>query len=418
MSLDMPKPILEILERIRSRGGDACVVGGALRDRILGRPVKDYDIAASLTPDEILSLFADCQTYTIGKRFGTITVVLDGMPAEITTYRGETGYSDYRRPDRVFFVQDIQMDLTRRDFTINAMAYCPLRGLIDPFGGQSDLEHQRIRTVGDPAERFSEDPLRMLRAVRFAAHLSFHLVQETQDALAAHKNRLKLVAKERIREEMEGILMAPKAGSGIALLKETGLLTVVLGQTRLQEPLPEMDVLPHDLALRLAVLLRSEGCTDPEAVRPLLNHLRFNKETLRACLRFLSAYAALIASGITPVSVKKVMAGLGFEDTCSLLQWYRIGQAGGTLSQQAAAQAFAHGMEMAEAVRRRKDPLTLKDLALTGEDLLCLPVFRAEPRLIGDALQTALQWVLEDPGANRADLLLRRLQAFYPSRDC
>ena len=417
-SLDMPKPVLNILERIRLAGGDACVVGGALRDWLLDRPVQDYDIAASLTPDEILSLFEDCPTYTAGKRFGTVTVVLDGMPAEITTYRGETGYSDYRRPDQVFFVQDIRTDLARRDFTINAMAYCPLHGLIDPFDGQSDLTRQCIRTVGNPAERFSEDPLRMLRAVRFASRLSFHLAQETKDALAIHKDLLKEVAKERIREELEGILTAIHAGSGIALLKETGLLGVLLGYAREQESLPDIDVLPPDLALRTAVLLRSEGYEDLESARQLLNRLRFDKETLRSCLRFLTAYSALIASGITPVSIKKIMAVLGFEGTYKVLQWHRSGQAGGALSPQAAAQAFAQGMDMAETIRNRKDPLTLKDLAITGEDLCVLPAFRADPRLIGDALQTALQWVLEDPCANRADLLLRRLKALYPPHEC
>lgn len=202
----------------------AYLVGGCVRDSILGVPPKDFDIATSARPEEVISLFT--KVIPTGIKHGTVTVMVSDVPVEVTTFRTEGVYTDARHPDHVEFVRDVKEDLSRRDFTINAIAMNAME-TVDPFGGRLDIQGRIIRCVGDPNERFSEDPLRMMRAIRFACRLGFHIEEKTMEAIKSNAGRLVSVSNERIRDEFTKTLVADSA-KGLMLLHETGLIGHVI----------------------------------------------------------------------------------------------------------------------------------------------------------------------------------------------
>lgn len=266
-------------------GKQLFLVGGAVRDRLLGREGYDIDLATDALPSEIKALSALANPdsiYTVGEKFGTIGLVFDGRTAEITTFRSEK-YEPLSRKPAVTFGTSLQGDLSRRDFTINAIAYDLINSrLIDPFGGVRDLKAGLIRAVGDPAQRFDEDPLRLLRAVRFAAQLGFTIEPYTGKAIAASKDKLRTVSQERIADELNKILLSPNPGYGIRLMVELSLAEVVLpeivpmlgldqGDLRhkdvLEHTLAVLDNTPPDLALRWTALLHDIGKPATKTVR-------------------------------------------------------------------------------------------------------------------------------------------------------
>ena len=202
----LPQEGLFVLERLEQRGFECWFVGGAVRDLLRGVPAHDSDLATSATPRDVIASFPDIPVLTTGVKHGTVTVVVDHVPVEVTTYRTETTYADARHPDQVQFTGRLQDDLSRRDFTVNAMALHPTRGLVDLFGGKEDLQHGVIRCVGEPALRFQEDALRILRALRFVSKLSFELDEETAKAAREAKDSLALLSRERVQSECTGIL--------------------------------------------------------------------------------------------------------------------------------------------------------------------------------------------------------------------
>lgn len=203
-----PDFIFKIIKRIEGSGFEAYAVGGCVRDYILGKTPNDWDIATSATPDEIMTVFEDIPTIPTGIKHGTVTVISDNIPVEITTYRIDGEYTDNRRPETVTFSQSITDDLSRRDFTVNAMAFNPKSGLIDPFGGQTDIQHKLLRCVGDPEKRFHEDALRIMRAIRFCAVLGFDTEPDTKAAIFDCRELLTSIAAERISSELEKLVMA------------------------------------------------------------------------------------------------------------------------------------------------------------------------------------------------------------------
>lgn len=211
-----------IIETIERAGGEAYVVGGAVRDTLLGRVPGDYDLATSLLPDEVIPLFP--VVIPTGLEHGTVTIVLEHVPFEVTTFRSESTYSDRRRPDHVTLGVSLEEDLTRRDFTINAMALKPT-GLVDLFGGQADLASKIIRTVGRPEERFEEDALRMIRAFRFMSQLEFSLDGLTERAIAKQAETIQHVAIERVAIEFEKLLLGPGRAAALQAMLRTGLAT-------------------------------------------------------------------------------------------------------------------------------------------------------------------------------------------------
>ena len=211
-----------VVTQLMSAGHEAFWVGGCIRDELLQRPVNDMDITTSALPEQVVSIFARC--IPTGLQHGTITVLQNKYGFEVTTFRTESGYADHRRPEQVFFVNDVKEDLRRRDFTINAMA-CSIEGpLIDPFGGAEDLHLRLVRCVGDAEERFEEDALRMLRCVRFASTLDFRVAKNTWRGLLRQRDKLAHIAVERVRAELEKIVEGPHPRRGLGMLSRSGLL--------------------------------------------------------------------------------------------------------------------------------------------------------------------------------------------------
>ncbi|MBO4878101.1 MAG: CCA tRNA nucleotidyltransferase [Ruminococcus sp.] len=197
---------IKALERMEKAGYEAYLVGGCVRDQLMGRSVHDHDITTSAMPEQVMEVFSDCTVIPTGIKHGTVTVIFEGEPLEITTFRVDGSYSDSRRPDNVSFTTDIRDDLSRRDFTMNAIAASADGRIVDPFGGSEDIEKGVIRCVGDPEKRFNEDALRILRAVRFAAQLGFAIDEETAAAVHGMKSRLGLISAERIRDEIDKLI--------------------------------------------------------------------------------------------------------------------------------------------------------------------------------------------------------------------
>ena len=225
MEIKIPFRVEKIINALEEKGFEAYAVGGCIRDSIIGRLPSDWDIATSALPEEVSLCFN--KTYATGILHGTITVIIEEQAFEVTTFRTEEGYSDFRRPDKVNFVRSLEEDLKRRDFTINAMAYNPTKGLIDLFDGAKDIKAGIIRSVGDPKERFSEDALRLLRAVRFAARLGFEIENITAEGIEACAKLITKISKERIREELTGILMSENPDY-IERLYDYGVLNYIL----------------------------------------------------------------------------------------------------------------------------------------------------------------------------------------------
>lgn len=228
--IELPLSAAALLERLASAGYEAWVVGGCVRDRLLGRAPHDWDITTSALPEQLMALFSNA--IPTGLTHGTVTVPTPDGAIEVTTYRMEVGYSDHRRPDAVRFLDTVDGDLARRDFTINAMAWHPVRGLRDPFDGQGSLTRREIRCVGDPDRRFAEDALRILRALRFAARFTFTIEPATAAAMRAHAAELRYVAAERIYTELCGLLNADGASLGEQYPE---ILTAATARLRLPE---------------------------------------------------------------------------------------------------------------------------------------------------------------------------------------
>ena len=262
-----------LLARLHGAGYAAYAVGGCVRDSLLGRTPQDWDLCTSARPEQVLALFGEGQCIPTGLQHGTVTIKFGGQLYETTTFRTEGAYTDGRHPDEVHFVPDVRQDLARRDFTINAMAYNDAEGLIDPFGGQQDLQQGILRAVGDPATRFEEDALRILRLYRFAARFGFAIDPPTGQAARALCAHLDCVSVERIEEELSKLLAAPAPA---AYLDEKILKVIIpeLSAPALQVAKPVVDACPagtEDLPVRWAALLMSLG---EDGTRKALKRLR------------------------------------------------------------------------------------------------------------------------------------------------
>ena len=269
----LPQAVRYVLERLEDAGFAAYAVGGCVRDSLLGLAPHDWDLCTAARPEQVMELFGEKQCIPTGLQHGTVTVKRDGRLYEITTFRTEGAYTDGRHPDAVQFVPDVREDLARRDFTINAMAYNEAEGLVDPFGGQKDLQNGLLRAVGEPQQRFTEDALRILRLYRFAARFGFALDAATARAARQLAPHLDCISAERIQEELTKLLAAPQPGAYL----EPAVLAVVLPEltpAALEAAKPVLDACPageENLPVRWAALLRSLG---ESATRRVLKRLR------------------------------------------------------------------------------------------------------------------------------------------------
>ncbi|BAU28861.1 tRNA nucleotidyltransferase (CCA-adding enzyme) [Aneurinibacillus soli] len=347
----------QVLTTLEGAGYTAYFVGGYVRDTILGRTVHDLDVATSAHPEDVIRLFA--RTVPTGMQHGTVTVLIHGVPIEVTTYRTESSYADHRRPDRVAFVDRIEEDLARRDFTVNAMAL-GLRGeVIDPFGGQEDLKRGLIRAVGRPQERFAEDALRMLRCIRFASQLRFDIDEQTFNAVRAQADTLGHVAVERISAEWNKALAAPGAVDAVQAVRTTGLFAHMPGVAGLLADQPDEWNLQaitrlSGLAERWAYLFLLGEKTD--RVSSVLRALRCEKKLIQACGSTVRIVQALrVRPDTREINRLLVENGLAAVERAAMVQDVLAGQSG-----------------TAEALRRRHEQLpvqALTELAVSGADL-------------------------------------------------
>lgn len=256
--------VAPIMDRLAASGYEAYVVGGAVRDHLLGRPIHDIDVATSAHPGQVIRLFR--RTIPTGVQHGTVTVVLHGRPYEVTTFRSESGYTDFRHPNSVCFESSLDKDLMRRDFTINALAMDRSGAIIDLFHGREDMAERKIRTVGIPEERIHEDPLRMMRGIRFVSELQFTLGDRERTAFQKQSGLLKKISVERLEQEMTRLLAGPAAGPAIGLLFGTGCAHALplLAETSLPDPPVAFSVLESD-AECWAAFLNGTGTGDAAA---------------------------------------------------------------------------------------------------------------------------------------------------------
>lgn len=279
MALDESfKKAIPIVEKLHHHRFQAYFVGGSVRDILMNRPIGDIDIATDAKPEEVERLFK--KTVNVGKEHGTIIVLHNGEPYEVTTFRTEEGYKDFRRPENVSFIRSLKEDLKRRDLTINSMAMSIDGSIIDYFGGRIDIEKKRIHTVGDPAERFHEDALRMLRALRFASQLGFHLSEETLEAIKRENSLLSHISVERKTAEIEKLLFGASCGQAVSLIFSSGLSAALPGfETRSQNQQEAMARFPFYLLKEKAELWAAILClfdVHPEASQPFLRQWKLS----------------------------------------------------------------------------------------------------------------------------------------------
>ncbi len=432
----IPEAVVRLCRRLEEAGFEAHLVGGGVRDLLLGRPVNDWDVATSSQPKEVQRLFP--RTIPTGIKHGTVTVLMDGgdLPVEVTTYRGEGAYSDGRRPDSVAFVTSLEEDLKRRDFTINAMALDPVRRrVVDPLGGDADIEARMIRAVGDAAARFSEDGLRVMRAVRFAAILEFPVEQDTLAAIPGCLERLRMVSAERIRDELLKMLAARKPSVGLTLMNDSGLLEVVLpeltataglrdaahgGHDLYEHAVRACDATDGDAVLRLASLLGQVGKAvvatsdaspafdgheraTEQACEEIARRLKLsNNERRRIC--HLVAQPALPRGGWSGPGLRRLVRAVGTDAMDDLLAC-RAGYL---------APLPDNGERLAELASLRHDleqvlaegpALGTSDLVVNGRDLMRHLSLAPGPSL-GIIMRALLERVLDDPALNVRESLL------------
>lgn len=361
---------------LREAGYEAYPVGGCVRDHLLGRQPEDWDVATSARPERVMELFP--HAVPTGIRHGTVTVLLEGGSAEVTTFRREQGYADGRHPDAVSFDVGLREDLARRDFTINAMAMDADGSILDPFGGRGDLTQKRIRCVGNPVERFREDALRMLRAVRFSAQLGFEIEKNTLDAIAECAPQIKNVSAERVRVEVEKALIAPCPERG-TLMFTLGLLTPWLDRPSSVD-LNALEKLPALPMYRWSALCVQLGNV------ALLAALRPDKRTVQIC------------SGV--VRLAKAPPDSDFD-------WRRaLAEYGPEI---AAVAAVVLDLEQALTQVLSSNPVyETGRLALSGGDLQGMGLSGPE---IGQMQRVLLDYVLAHPGKNRAKTLRNFVQS-------
>jgi tRNA nucleotidyltransferase (CCA-adding enzyme) len=401
-------------------------VGGAVRDLLLARArtAADFDVATPARPEEVMRLFP--RVIPTGIEHGTVTVLARGEPVEVTTFRGEGAYLDGRRPASVTFHSDLEADLSRRDFTMNALAFDPLGPeLRDPFGGRVDLEARLIRAVGDPAARFGEDGLRPVRGVRFAAQLGFALEPATRAAIPAALPVARKVAAERITDELQKLLAGRYAAAALRLLRSTGLLSVVLPALWARPARATVHAAavlrhaPPDPGARLAVALHPLGREEAAAA---LAGLRLPRRTVDEAMALLRAYPCLRRGGaqalpsLAPASLRRWLAEVG-PDRAELLLGLAAAEAhalppGRRASALAAVAALATQIA---TVRRSSPPLSIAALALDGRAVGAATGGGPGPH-VGEALRHLLDRVLDDPTLNEPEALRGELARWWAAR--
>jgi len=441
----VPNEIRNIAERIGKTGKKAYIVGGALRDFFMKRgEANDFDMATDALPEEIAALFP--RVIPTGIKHGTVTVLSGPYSVEITTLRTEQGYTDGRRPDSVRFVSTIEEDLSRRDFTMNSMAYDLATGsLHDPFHGQEDIRIKCIRCVGDPALRFKEDGLRPLRAIRFAAQLGFSIEAKTYAAIPSAVDTFRQVSMERVRDEFQKILLSPAPDLGLGLLEESGLLDLILPELTasrgcLQKGLHAFDVMDHlflaakaakpDLVIRLAALFHDAGKPKARALggdgiptfynhekfssamaEKALKRLKFPNDVISRVLHLVTNHMFNYSEDWTDAAVRRFIARVGIASIDDLF-FLRLADTSATQGQAPDPRLLEPFRSRIYSILSRDGAFSVKDLKIGGNELAGLGIPRGPA--MGKILNELLETVLDDPDQNNPSRLLVIAEALKP----
>lgn len=434
----LPEKVNTIIRTIQAAGFEAYAVGGCVRDSILGRIPDDWDITTSAKPEDIKKLFK--RTIDTGIEHGTVTVMQGKEGFEVTTYRIDGEYEDNRHPKEVTFTSNLREDLRRRDFTINAMAYNDEVGLVDIFEGISDIEKKVIRCVGDAKERFTEDALRMMRAVRFSAQLGYSIADSTKDAIKELAPTLKKISAERIQVELIKLVTSNNPDF-LRIAYETGITKVIFPEfdlcmnTKQNNPhhmysvgehtLKAMQYVEADKVLRLAMLFHDMGkpktlTTDDNGIHHFYRHNEVSKEITRDVLRRLKfdndtlhkveklVYYHDFRPALNEKSVRRFVMKIGKE----LFPMYLCVQRADVLAQstykkEEKLQNIETAKAIFEGILEREECLSLKELAVSGKDLINLGMKPGKE--IGDTLNALLELVIENPECNTKEVLLNNL---------
>lgn len=441
LAFEIPSAVQIILYTLNQAGYEAYIVGGCVRDAIMGRKPNDWDVTTSATPNIVKSIFP--KTYDTGLKHGTVTVRINNESYEITTYRTEGEYKDYRRPSSVEFVDDITIDLSRRDFTINSIAYHPKEGFVDPYLGIEDINQGLIRAVGKAEERFTEDALRILRGIRFSAQLGFIIEDETLEGMLKCAHLLEHISQERIRDELMKILISKKPEKLLDMYN-WDLLQYMLPELILCFYTPQnhphhsynvgihtiksIQAVPQDSVLRLTMLLHDIGKpathtrdekgidhfyghvpVSVEISKQILKRLRFDNDTIKQVTTLVKYHDFHIQAKVTENSIKEVLCEIG-EDLFEKLLIIQEADA--------RAQNPKKLQEKLKALKKRRaiykdivakgDCYSMKDLAINGKDIVALGIKPGKE--IGELLDIALQYVIKHPDRNNKEHLLQRIK--------
>lgn len=444
----IPAYVLSVCQQLHESGHQAYIVGGALRDLALQQTPKDYDIATDAIPDRVEAIFA--HTVPTGKKHGTITVVLaPGEIVEVTTYRKDVVYSDGRRPDSVTYSDQLIDDLAKRDFTVNAIAYNPISDqLEDPFHGSADVASRTLQTVGSATERFCEDALRMMRAIRIKAEKGFIMTPELMEAIKTHAHRILNVSQERITEELCRIITSPRPTEGVYDLLNLKLLEQILPELSACANLPQRedyhqyDVFGHiahalqhtepDLVVRLSVLLHDIGkavtsSIDEKGVIHFYGHESVGAEIAASVLERMK-FSHDLRQKVVPLirhhmrnidsdkALRRMMSALKTPEQARRFAQIRFAdKMAGRQQPDVLVTQYRITLERIAQVEAEQIPLQITDLAISGKDITQILGITPGPA-VGQLLHTLLQRVLENPDLNNYDTLRTMIPSLYKSQ--
>lgn len=418
--MNLPNNVQYILDKFNSNGFEAFIVGGCVRDSLLNKYPQDYDITTNALPEEIEKLFD--KTIPTGIKHGTVTVIIDKTPYEITTYRIDGEYLNNRKPKDVKFVTNIEEDLSRRDFTINAMAYSPYLGFKDFFNGKNDLKNRLIKCVGEPDKRFSEDALRMLRAIRFSCQLNFKIEQLTAQSIRRNFKLIKNISIERIQGEFTKIILSNNPDKGLMLLRKLGFADLVVKEFKelklincydayddVHDTYELINSLPKKLNVRLAGLFHKVYNSEDavEKCKQLLKRLKYDNNTINSTCNLVENISN-ISCNMTRKKLKMLINSVGSENIFDLLD----------LEKSYLSYMDEYDTEYIDILKTRisdildsKEPIFIKDLAITGNDLITELNYKPGKN-IGVTLNFLLENVMQTPELNTKENLLNLSKQF------